>query len=95
MLSSPPLFVSVFGSLCPVPCSLKLLLLLSPIRVPGTQPVTDALLDLLGKLDPDLDPEQSRKQDPNSHQSEKVEALEGYFGAWEGPSQEKNVSGSA
>ena len=36
---------------------------------------------ILGKLDPDKD--QSRKPDPDPHQSEKVEALEGHFGALE------------
>jgi hypothetical protein len=41
--------------------------------------------DQSGKLDPD--PHQSDKQDPD--QSEKVEALEGHFGAWEGPSLKK------
>jgi hypothetical protein len=85
---------SFFASLCSEPCSLKLLrhllfLLLSPT---STQPVTDALLDLLGKLDPDLDTEQSGylDPDPEPYQSEKVEALEGHFGAWEGPFRKKN-----
>jgi hypothetical protein len=34
-----------------------------------------------GKLDLDPVKYQSKKQDPDPHQSEKVEALEGYFGA--------------
>jgi hypothetical protein len=38
-----------------------------------------------GKLDPYPDPRQNEKQDLDSHQSEKVEALEGHFGALEGP----------
>jgi hypothetical protein len=47
-----------------------------------------------GKLDPDPDAHQSGKPDPDPdpHQSEKVEALEGHFGALEGPNLEK-VSG--
>ncbi len=40
-----------------------------------------------GKLEPVPDPHQSEKQDPDSHQSEKVEALEGHFGALEGPNE--------
>ncbi len=78
---------SFFGSLCSVPCSLKLLLLLSPT---STQPVTDALLDLLGKLGRDLDPEQSGNLDPEPYQSEKVEALTGHFEALKGPNLEKS-----
>ncbi len=85
---------SFIHSVCSFPWSLKLLLhilllLLSPT---STQPVTDALLDLLGKLDPDLDPEQSGKLDPDPepHQSEKVEALESHFGALEGLNLEKS-----
>jgi hypothetical protein len=39
-----------------------------------------ALLDLLGKLDPD----------PEPHQSEKVEVVEGHFGALEGPKSDKS-----
>ncbi len=42
-----------------------------------------------GKLDPHPHPHQSGKldpdPDPHPHQSEKVEALEGNFGAVEGP----------
>jgi hypothetical protein len=57
--------------------------------------------DYFGKLDPnpdpyqsgklDLDPHRSEKQDPDPdrQQSEKVEALEGHFGALEGPNLEK------
>ncbi len=39
------------------------------------------------KLDPD--PHQRGKLDPDQHQSEKVEALEGHFGALEGTNLEK------
>jgi hypothetical protein len=42
-----------------------------------------------GKLDPD--PHQTGKLDPDidPHRSEKVEALEGHFGALQGPNLEK------
>jgi hypothetical protein len=36
---------------------------------------------ILGKLDPD--PDQRINPDPDPHQSEKVEVLEGHFGALE------------
>ncbi len=41
---------------------------------------------------PDLDPHHSEKQDldPDPHQSEKLEALEGHFGALKGPNLEKS-----
>jgi hypothetical protein len=39
-------------------------------------------------LDPDPDPHESGKLDPDRHLSEKVEALEGHFGAMEGPNLE-------
>jgi hypothetical protein len=35
--------------------------------------------------------DQSEKQDPDQHQSENVEALEGHFKALEGPNLEKRV----
>jgi hypothetical protein len=41
--------------------------------------------DQFGKLDPDLDPIRSEKQDPDPHQSETVEALKGHFEALEDP----------
>jgi hypothetical protein len=37
-----------------------------------------------------LDPHYCEKQDPDPHQSEKVEALEGYFGELEGPNLDKS-----
>jgi hypothetical protein len=37
------------------------------------------------------EPDHFGKLDPNPHQSEKMEALEGHFGAFEGPNQEKCV----
>ncbi len=40
-----------------------------------------------GKLNPD--PHQSVRKDPDPHKSDKVEALEGHFGAMEGPNLEK------
>jgi hypothetical protein len=51
-----------------------------------------------GKLDPDPhenekqdpDPHQIDKQDPDPHRSEKVEALEGNFGALKGPNLGKS-----
>jgi hypothetical protein len=45
-----------------------------------------------GKLDPDPDHSEKQDSDPDPHRSEKVEALEGHFGALEGPNMEK-VSG--
>jgi hypothetical protein len=40
------------------------------------------------ELDPDPAPHQSEKQDPDPHQSEKVEAFDGHFGAFEGSNLE-------
>jgi hypothetical protein len=48
-----------------------------------------SVADHFGKLDPDPHQHQSEKQDPDLHQSENVEALEGHFEALEGPNLEK------
>jgi hypothetical protein len=55
-----------------------------------------------GKLDPDpyqseklnTDPYQSGKQVPDPHQNEQLEAVEGHFGAFEGPNLDKVEGGS-
>jgi hypothetical protein len=55
---------------------------------------------LFGKLDPDPNPHQSGKLDPDrhqsekqdpDHQSEKVEAFRGHFGAFKGPNMRKTA----
>jgi hypothetical protein len=85
-----PSICSFFASPCSFPCSRKLLLhmLFLLLSLTSTQPVTDALLDLLCKLDP----EQSGKlePDPEPHQSEKVEVLGGPFGALQCPNLGKS-----
>jgi hypothetical protein len=43
-----------------------------------------------GKLDPDPDPHQSEKQHSDPDQNEKVEALEGHFGALYCPNLENS-----